>query len=121
MKIAIRALNSRVDLLKRKLVPDDIGGFQETWENLTKTWAHIAPLYTHGSKGDAAKGVRLGGKEIQSLGFKIVLNHHIKRLSFERIKWQGRLLALTAQPELEESRQFVVCYASELLISEQGN
>ncbi len=120
MTASIRSLRERVDLFQRKLETDQVGGFKEKWEKVRSTWASISPLYTSSARAENVKGIRLGGKEIQSLGYKIMLNGFFKNVPFQRIVWQGRTLALTTQLEWDFQHRFAVGYASELLDSEQG-
>jgi head-tail adaptor len=114
MGMAIRVLRERIDLLKRKLEPDAIGGVREHWEKYQSTWARITPLYAQGAKNESAKSIRLGGKEIESPHYKIILSASVNRKAFQRIRWKKRTLALTTQPEYEPGQRFMVCYASEL-------
>ncbi len=119
MSISIRALQERVDLVKLILDADEQGGFQESWKKCVTTWAKVTPLYTQGYRGDHAKGIRLGGKEIQSLGYKVMLNVHYKDTEFQRVVWRDKILALTTQPESDETRRYIIFYASALQSSER--
>lgn len=121
MVIAVRQLRHRLGLLQRTLTPDHSGGFQETWQEIAQNWGRIIPLYTQQSSGESSKSIRLGGKEIQSLGYKVILQNDYLRPAFQRFVWKNRVFALTTQPEEEIGGHFMVCYASELLTSENKN
>lgn len=119
MTLAVRSLNERVTLWERLLIPDAQGGFTEQWHQQNQMWSRIIPLYVQGNRSDHNKSVRLGGKEIQSLGYKIIFNAPILKKTFHRIVWRTKTLALTTQPELDHNRRFALCYASELTSSER--
>lgn len=119
MTSAVRSLNERVTLLERLLVPDTQGGFSEQWQQGNQVWARVIPLYMQGSRGERGKGVRLGGKEIQSLGYKIIFNAAVLQKTFQRIIWRTKTLALTTQLEKDHNCRFAYGYASELTLSER--
>ena len=118
MKTSARILHERIPLLMRTLTPDNQGGYDEQWQELGRFWVRVIPLYTQGSRGDYVKSIRLGGKEIQSLGYKIIVNAPTAKKTFHRLLWRGKTLALTTLPEVDDDRRFALYYASEIMASE---
>lgn len=111
MGCRIANLSERVVLQKRKVVEDESGEYQESWQDLMEVWAEITPLPTKEPEWNSIK------KSVDNLQFRVVMrkitNRNALHAYVNRLRWRNRTLYLATRPLIDTKKAWVEFLAFE--------
>jgi head-tail adaptor len=95
-------LRHRILLLRRKIIEEIDGTFQELWQEGDTVWAKIIPLNSQEVEREGWNNLRLSHPK-----YKVTIR--FRRGHFTRVKWEDVTLALLAPPMIDPYRKWMTC------------
>jgi len=99
----IQDLRDRVILLKRRIIEEVDGTFNEIWQDGDVVWAQVVPCMGRENYGEEWNNLA----PIQAK-YKVILR--FRRGHFARVRWEGITLALLCPPIMDQRRQWLKCW-----------
>ena len=99
----IQELRHRILLLKRKIVEEKDGTFQELWHEGDCVWAKIIPLNSQEIDREGWNTIHPSHSK-----YKVIIRY--RRGQFARVRWDDVTLALLAAPMIDPYKKWITCF-----------
>ena len=111
MRCRIANLSERIVVQRRKVVEDESGEYQESWQDLMEVWAEITSLPTKEPEWNSIK------KSVDNSKFRVVMRKMTNRNALHaygnRLRWGNRTLYLATRPLIDAKTAWVEFLAFE--------